>query len=267
MGRPSFARRGLKRRFGPADLTMMRFSIVVPAHNEEQLLPRNLRAIARASAHVRDDVEVIVSADRCSDATVDIARDAGAIVVESDSRNIARVRNAGAAHARGDFLVTVDADCVMNSRALLRVDQLLECGTFVGGGTRVIPERTSAGIRATYAIVSAMTAFTGLSGVMFWCRRRDFEAIGGFDDTRVLAEDLDFARRLRAHGRKTGRRFATVRDVPVMASTRKFDRFGDWQMFAMVRQLRAVHAAWQGTDLAWADRYFFDFNDERAIET
>ena len=77
----------------------------------------------------------------------------------------------------------------------------------------------------------------------------------------LLAEDLDFARRLRAHGKRTGRRFTTMRAAPIVVSCRKFDRFGDWHMFAMARQARQIRAVLKGTDSAWVDRYFFDFND------
>jgi hypothetical protein len=106
-----------------------------------------------------------------------------------------------------------------------------------------------------------LLAVTRLSGAMFWCNRADFEAIGGFDETRLIAEDVDFARRLRAHGKRSGRRFVTLRSAPVLTSTRKFDRFGDWHMFGMAAQLGQIRAVVKGTDTAWADRYFFDFND------
>jgi GT2 family glycosyltransferase len=96
---------------------------------------------------------------------------------------------------------------------------------------------------------------------MFWCPRSDFEAIGGFDESLLLAEDIDFARRLRAHGKRTGRRFTVLRSAPIVASCRKFDRFGDWHMFAMVLQAREIRATLKGTDTAWVDRYFFDFNN------
>ena len=77
----------------------------------------------------------------------------------------------------------------------------------------------------------------------------------------LVAEDLDFARRLRTHGKRTGRKFTVLRDAPIVASARKFDRYGDWHMFAMALQLREIRAAMKGTDTAWVDRYFFDFND------
>ena len=71
---------------------------------------------------------------------------------------------------------------------------------------------------------------------MYWCRRGDFEAIEGFNEALTMAEDLDFARRLREHGRHTGRRFVNLRTVPVITSCRKFDHFGDWHVFGMLRQ-------------------------------
>lgn len=239
----------------------MKFSVVVPAHNEEALLPRGLAAIRAGAAEVDGPVEVIVVANRCTDRTAEIARSDGALVVDSPVRNISAVRNAGAAQATGDALITIDADSQMSPRALAEVQRLLLTGRYVGGGTRFRPERSSVGIRATVGIAAGLTTLVGLSGAMFWCLRDDYEAIGGFDEHVRVAEDIDFARRLRAHGRRTGRRFTKLTTAPVTVSTRKFDRFGDWHMFAMALQLRQIRAASKGTDTAWADRYFFDYND------
>jgi glycosyltransferase involved in cell wall biosynthesis len=240
---------------GPID-----FSVVVPAHNEERLLARSLQSIACAAQAADGQVEVIVVANRCTDATADIARAAGAVVVEHDARNLSAVRNAGAARARTAALVTIDADCRMSPRTFSEIGPRLRSGRCVGGGTRVVPERRSAGIVATYAVTNALVALTGLGGGQFWCLRSDFEAVGGFDESLLVAEDLDFARRLRAHGRRTGRKFVNLRTAPIVASCRKFDRFGDWHMFGMAFQARAIRAAMTGRDTAWADRYFFDFN-------
>jgi hypothetical protein len=109
--------------------------------------------------------------------------------------------------------------------------------------------------------MEVITFVMGVSGGMFWCARTDYEAIGGFDERVLIGEDLDFARRLRAHGRRSGRRFTKLRTAPVVASTRKFDRLGDWHMFMMASQLGEIRAAMHGTDTTWADHYFFDFND------
>lgn len=240
----------------------MACSVIVPAHDEARLIGRGLAAIAAAAERAPEPVEVVVVANRCRDATAEIAEQAGAVVVANDARNLSAVRNAGAAAATGDVLVTVDADCLLSPFALADVAQLLATGRYVGGGTRVVPERRSPGIVATYAAVGLVTAVTRLSAGSFWCRRADFEAIGGFDEGLLVGEDLDFARRLRAHGRATGRRFTMLRSAPVVASCRKFDRFGDWHMFGLVRQLPAIAASARGTDTTWVDRYFFDFADQ-----
>jgi glycosyltransferase involved in cell wall biosynthesis len=238
----------------------MHFSVVVPAHNEALLLPKGLRAIDVAAEQVDGAVEVIVVANRCTDATVELAHNAGAVVVDDESRNLSAVRNAGAAVATGDVIVTIDADCVMSPPTFREIERLLATRRFVGGGTKVVPERWSPGIRATYAVMEIVVFLTRLGGGLFWCHRTDFEAVRGFDESLLLAEDLDFARRLRAHGRRTGRRFTTIRTAPVVASCRKFDRFGDWHMFAMALQAREIRAVMKGSDTAWVDRYLFDFN-------
>jgi len=239
----------------------MDFSVVIPAHNEELLLANGLRAIEIAAEHASGTVEVIVVASRCTDETAALARESGAIVIDDESRNISAVRNAGAAAATGDALVTIDADSRMAPRTFREIERLLGTGHFVGGGTRVVPERLSAGITATYALMELAVFLTRLAGGMFWCPRADFHAVHGFDESLLIAEDLDFARRLRAHGKRTGRRFTNMRAAPIVASCRKFDRFGDWHMFGMALQAREIRAVMKGTDTAWVDRYFFDFND------
>ena len=242
-------------------LAGVRFSVVIPAHNEELLLPRGLAAIGKAKDASRGGVQVIVVANRCTDSTRSVAESAGATVVESPVRNIAEVRNVGARFASGEVLVTIDADSRMAPSALADIGRLLDTGRYVGGGTKVRPERSSAGIRATLAVVEVSTFLGGISGAMFWCRREDYWAIGGFDERLVLAEDIDFARRLRAHGKETGRKFTTLRSAPVTISMRKFDRFGDWHMFLMALQLRDIRASYRGHNTTWVDRYFFDYNE------
>ena len=238
-----------------------RFSVIVPAHNEARLLPRGLAAIQAAASPVDGRVETVVVANRCTDGTARIAADAGAVVVEDEVRNLAAVRNAGAEVATGNVFVTIDADSQMSPRALREVESLLGTGRVVGGGTAVVPERSSVGIRATLAVMEATTWLARISGAMFWCRAEDFRTIGGFNEALTLAEDLDFARRLRALGIATGRRFVKLRSAPVTICTRKFDRLGDWHMFKMALQLRQIRAAFTGADSAWADRYFYDYAD------
>ncbi|MFZ4434480.1 MAG: glycosyltransferase [Microthrixaceae bacterium] len=235
-------------------------TVVVPAHDESELLPSCLRAIRISVERAGVRAETVVVANRCHDDTAELAERAGARLVVDDHRNLSAVRNAGIDAARGRAVVTVDADCRMHPRTIRTALGFLAGGAHVGGAVKVRPERRSPGIDASYAVVELLTAVTGLGGGVFWAGRRDLHAIGGFDESLLVGEDLDLARRLRRHGRRTGRRFAILTGCPLVASCRKFDRYGDWHMFALARELPAIRAAANGTDTAWVDEYFFDFN-------
>jgi cellulose synthase/poly-beta-1,6-N-acetylglucosamine synthase-like glycosyltransferase len=100
----------------PRAVDRTRFLILVPAHNEERVIGRCLDAI-RAEARQRD--QVLVVADRCTDATVAIARRSGALVVErgpADEPGRSAARQAGLDRAREldwDAVVMLDADSVI----------------------------------------------------------------------------------------------------------------------------------------------------------
>jgi len=232
-------------------------SVVVPARDEERVIARCVESIHRAADHASRGVETIVVLNRCADGTGAAALAAGARIVAEDARSISAVRNAGVRASKGAVVVTLDADSLMHPDALSEVAAALDSGIWVGGGVPIRPERMSAGILMTGVLMALTLGLPfGVSAGMFWFLRRDFDAIGGFDERRLVAEDIDFARRLKAHGRKTGRRFGTLWRAPITTSCRKFDAFGDW--FVLKRPWLLFHAI-RGTRRDLADKYFYDF--------
>jgi len=131
----------------------------------------------------------------------------------------------------------------------------LESGEIVGGGAMVFPERWSVGIVASALAILPYLAFTGVSFGLFWCWKKDFDEIGGFDDRFVSVEDVDFARRLKAHGRITQRGWGTLWRAALVTSCRKFDQFGDWYLF---RNPAFVRKVFKGTDRQAADHFWYD---------
>jgi glycosyltransferase involved in cell wall biosynthesis len=233
-----------------------RFSIVIPARDEERYIGRCLESIRAAAESYPGLVETIVVLNRCSDRTEEIARGFGAHTVNDDSRSMARIRNTGARAATGDVLVTIDADSAMSPKTLMKIDRALSSGKTIGGGTIIRPDRRSAGIRFTILVFTIASRIYGFSGGLFWCRREDFEAIGGFDERLLSAEDVDFARRLRAYGRVVGRPFSTLRGAPILTSCRKFDAYGDW---CVLRHPILMWRLWKGRDRRAADAFYYDF--------
>src|SRR5438045_148531 len=94
-------------------LQRVKVTIVIPAYNEERLLPLTLSSIQEANRafHERSwQTELIVCDNNSNDQTSGIARAAGALVVFEPHNHIARARNRGAAAATGDWLLFIDAD-------------------------------------------------------------------------------------------------------------------------------------------------------------
>ena len=253
-------------------------SVVIPAHNEEEYLPSCLEAVKRAAAvfeasrraGTRTDalpgggsgsIETVVVANRCTDRTAEIARSFGAEVVENDARCIAQVRNAGVRASEGGIVVTVDADSVMSEGALREVVELLSSGKFIGGGTPVRFSRMSLGIfcSALYVAWNLIPVMirnkAALSGGMFWFRREDFDRIGGFDESLVSLEDMDFAARLHKLGLSVGKKFGTLKRSHIVTSSRKFDQFGDWYL---IRNRKLTKRIFTGRDREAADEFYYN---------
>jgi glycosyltransferase involved in cell wall biosynthesis len=237
-------------------LNRPKFSIIIPARDEERFIGACLDSIRVAAALHPDQVEVIVVLNRCSDRTEEIARQFGARTIREDARNLSAIRNAGARSAVGSILVTIDADSTMSQNTLVAIDRALTPGTTVGGGTPIRPDRTSPGIQVTVWLFTIFQLICRFSGGLFWCRREDFQAIGGFDESLISGEDVDFARRLRAHGKCTRRPFSTLKDAYIVTSCRKFDAFGDW---CVVRNPLLIWRILRGKHRPTADAFYYDF--------
>lgn len=239
----------------------MSISIIIPAHNEEYYLAGCLEAAALAAQAVGVDVETVVVLNRCTDGSERIAREYGAKLVPDESRCIAAVRNRGVTASSGEIIVTCDADSRLHPKMLPAVLRELEHGA-IGGGVDIRYDRRSRGIRATEAVFHLVMRATGIACGAFWTTRRAFDAVGGFDEKLLIAEDVDLARRLRKSGRARGLRYVTLWETPLTTSSRKFDRFGDWSFFTMpLLDGRRIWRSLRGSDTRFVDEYFHDFND------
>lgn len=215
--------------------TFIRLSLVIPAYNEEQLLPRLLGSVDVAREkwrHGPGAIEVIVADNVSTDRTATVAKERGCRVVEVEERRIASVRNGGAAVAEGEILCFVDADSEVHPDTFNAIEDSLATGRVVAGATGVCMERWSLGIALTWALFMPLVWLTRMDTGVVFCRREDFEAIGGYDERRFFGEDVQLLWDLRRIGRKKKQRLTRLRTVKALGSTRKFDVHGDWHYFS-----------------------------------
>jgi glycosyltransferase involved in cell wall biosynthesis len=213
-------------------------SLIIPARNEEAFLNPLLESVAVARAaftYGPEAIEVIVVDNDSTDCTSEIGNDLGCLVVSCSERSIAAVRNAGAAAAQGEIVIWVDADSVVHPDLFNAVVTTLSENVIVGA-TGIRMSRSSVGIALTMLVVRALTKLASVGPGVVFCRRDDWEAVRGYDESRLYAEDVKFQTDLKRLGRPRGQGFAWAKNVPTISSARKYDRHGDWHALNLLWQ-------------------------------
>jgi glycosyltransferase involved in cell wall biosynthesis len=237
----------------------MNLSIVIPAHNEEQFIEGCIKSIFKNCTHFNINPEVIVVLNRCTDHTGEIAARLGAKLISNDSRNLAMIRNLGIKNAKGDIIITIDADSIITKEYLSEFVSNIESGKFAGGGTRVEFNRKSPGIISTKMMLDLYVQFSGLSCGAFWFYKKYYNDINGFNEKLHFGEDIDFAKRLKKYAKSINLKYGI--SGKIITSTRKFDKYGDWYFFRLLTtKQKAIRDSITGKDMSFVNEYFYDFN-------
>ncbi len=207
-----------------------RLSIIIPAFNEESLLPDTLESVRRSLEALDlpcSRAEVIVVDNNSSDRTAEIARRGGATVVFEPVNQIARARNAGGRVATGDDLVFLDADTLLTPELLARAIKLLASGRICGGGAVIEPDRPfPPSLQKFVRLWNWISVKRRLAaGSFFFCLGEAFREIGGFDQGVYAGEEIWFSMRVKRWGRRRGLSFKVIEHPPVVTSSRKAEWF------------------------------------------
>jgi cellulose synthase/poly-beta-1,6-N-acetylglucosamine synthase-like glycosyltransferase len=216
-------------------LLPQRFAVIVPAHNEQDVLAACLTAIGVAAqalgnvAGLNPSVRVVVVLDSCTDATGPIARAAGAETVTVGAHSVGVARAAGADFVLQDsrfrpeqvWLCNTDADSTVPANWLTHLLTLAGQGAELVLGTAV-PEPTT----GNHAILSRWhrlhTLIDGHSyvhGANLAIRADSYRALGGWSPVET-GEDVDLAMR----AAQASVRIARSAAAPVRTSSRLLGR-------------------------------------------
>ena len=184
----------------------MTFSFIVPTYQEEQHIAACLESI-RNQVLENDEMEIIVSDASSTDRTRSIAQRYTEKIEISEKRGIAIGRNLGAAQAKNEIIVFVDADAVLDPSFLSECKKSFSDISVVGLTGIAYPYDGSFLPRfvyhGTYRLVRFFSFF-GLKlfpGVCVAYRAESFRKAGGFREDLGVAEDLDLSRRISRAGK------------------------------------------------------------------
>ena len=183
-------------------------SVVIPARNSARTLGRCLEALAPQL----DGGEVIVVDDASDDDSSRVAAAGGARVIRAaENVGAARARNLGAAEARGDCLLFLDADVYLLPGALAALRD-----AFASGADAVVGHYTdrspAPGFFSQYQNYYTFFNHDRQQGDINWfwtaiggVKRAVYESLGGFSEhfRGASAEDIQFGYELARAGRRT----------------------------------------------------------------
>ena len=187
----------------------LRVAFVVPARNEQRHLERCLRSILTQDLAVHPNAEksLIVVDNQSIDETCEIAERLGAKVLSVEPGKPGRARNVGVAAADADYIVFVDADCVLPVTWLAQCLQHFEDEQVVAvGSIQAAAEARAPWVERVWvdAIIPKSPAewerVDWLPAFNMMVRKSQFDAVGGFDESLQTCEDSDLSFRLSKEG-------------------------------------------------------------------
>ena len=219
----------------------MHLSIVIPAFNEARLIEQSLRSVAASIAANQKSgftSEIIVVDNNSTDNTAELARQAGARVVFEPINQIGRARNAGAAHATGDWLLFLDADSLLSPGLLADILRLINSGKYVGCGSTLrmdgLPWWADMTLRF-WTTISVLCRWA--AGALVVCRRDAFQEIGGFDQELYALDEIRLSKQLKQWGRRRSLHFTILTRHPLETSSRKVSLYSSREIAAQILRI------------------------------
>lgn len=207
-------------------------SIVMPVLDEGPRLSQHLQALALWR---EAGVELVVVDGGSLDDAMDLAKPLADQVLQAP-RGRASQMNAGAARARGDWLLFLHADTRLPDEGLKALEAVM-AGSSNWGRFDVRIDSPSALLHAVGSMMNLRSHWSGIAtgDQAIFVRRQAFEAVGGFPDI-ALMEDIALSRRLKRLA------WPLCLKLQVRTSARRWEQHGAWRTIWLMWRLRAAYA-------------------------
>jgi len=176
-----------------------KFSVIIPAYNEEKLIEKTLQSVRNQD--FRGGIELIVVDNNSTDKTSEIAkRYADKTIFFNLMQRASATRNHGAKCAQADYFAFLDADSVLSPNALSEAQKSLQKG-YAGGRAKILTPHKSFLAESQVFILNNWAKFLGpLYTPYIYTTKENFEKSGGWEDKIEFGEEIRFLRKLNKYG-------------------------------------------------------------------
>ncbi len=194
-------------------------SCIIIALNEEKHIKLLLDSLKKQTYK---NFEIIVADFNSKDNTRKIAKKYGCAIVPGGKQSFAR--NSGAKIARGKYLLFLDADSILEED-FIKIN--LNSFKLSRAGVASVPLRPLNGSVLDHFFFRIYNGWMRLikyisphgTGACILVKKNVFERVGGFDESILVAEDMDFLKRAAKY------KF-TILPFPISTSVRRFQERG-----------------------------------------
>jgi glycosyltransferase involved in cell wall biosynthesis len=211
------------------------FTIIVPAYNEEKLLPICLKALFTQD-FPNSEFEVIVVDNNSTDRTKEIAKEYNVKLIEEKKQGLVFARNAGLKEAKGEYFINLDADCEVPKDWLRRIKNQIQKNKNIGlltGPYKCVENKNEQDwwnfVLAILMSISCKILGTpfGYYGGNVTIERNSFLKIGGYE-LQYSTDQISIISRLK----KIGKKIYFDRNLEAFCSPRRTK--GRWLSFIFI---------------------------------
>lgn len=219
----------------------MKISVVIPAYNEEKYLPHCIKSLKNQTFH---DFEIVVVDNNSTDKTAEVAVKLGARVVHEAKKGVGAARKKGFAQAKGEIIVSTDADCTFPKNWLEKIDiaftkhkniiALYGISALDDDG-KVKQLLSHVGTRTFFQINDWLKKkqFTGCNLAV---KKTAYDKTSGFDANIRICEDADLCKKLMAIGK--------VLFIPHLLVYTSARRFKDTSIKTLYGYMKLYYNVW-----------------------
>lgn len=211
-------------------------SIVIPAHEEEKYIGISIERILNQKDVIfiskGDNVkkfspeqaicEITVVVSKGEDKTEEaVSRYKKVNLIAGNFSGVSEARNIGAKSSRGDILLFLDADTLLNDGFIKTLDSLKNNINLIGT-SKLLPDINTFKAVLFMFLNNITHIVSKTSMALIFCHRDIYYKVSGFDEKMPAGEDLKFIK----IALKNNAKFKYLGNISAVTSMRRFETYG-----------------------------------------